>query len=491
MGARHYLAFDLGAESGRTILGTLTGDTLLLEELTRFPNGMIDIRGHYHWDLLRLFEEMKKGLQTCVHHKGIQPVSIGIDTWGVDFALLSPGGDLLGQPFAYRDHRYDGAPEAFAGIMPLEELYRLTGIQVMQFNSLFQLFALKRDASAQLAAAGKLLFMPDAFNYLLTGVACNEYTIASTSQLLDPYDRTWQPDVFEAAGVDASIMQRIVYPGSLIGYTGDDINRELGIGPVAVVAVGAHDTASAVAAVPAEGRNWAFLSSGTWSLMGVEVDRPIINEQAARLNFTNEGGVEGTIRFLKNIIGLWLLQECRRAWSNEREYTYDELTGMAREAKPFSAFVDAGDASFLHPADMPAAIADYCKKTGQTAPVDKKDFTRVILESLAMKYRETFLNLRDVVSMPLEKLHIIGGGSRNRLLCQFTANALGIPVAAGPVEATAIGNILMQARASGHIKSLDQARKVVRSSFTCETYQPENHEGWLEQYPGYLKVTGR
>jgi rhamnulokinase len=490
MAAQHFLAFDLGAESGRTILGTLTGDKLSLEELTRFPNGLISIHGHDHWDLYRLFGEMKKGLRTCIHDKGIKPLSIGIDTWGVDFALLAPDGTLLGQPYSYRDHRYDGAHEGFSKIMSLEELYRLTGIQVMQFNSLFQLFALKRDEPDLLASAGKLLFMPDVFNYLLTGVARNEYTIASTSQLLDPHSLTWQPRVFDAAGLDMSIMQEIIKPGTIIGNTDDNINGELGIEPVAVVAVGSHDTASAVATVPAKGRNWAYLSSGTWSLMGVELDQPVVSDKAAQYNFTNEGGVEGTIRFLKNIIGLWLLQECRRAWSKEKEYAYDELTALAMEAEPFAAFIDAGDPSFLHPANMPEAISYYCQKTGQQAPVDKRDFARLILESLAMKYRETFFDLGEVVSMPLDTLHIIGGGSRNRLLCQFTANALGVPVVAGPIEATAIGNILMQARAAGVIHSLEQAREVVRNSFSCDTYLPADHEVWLEQYQRYLKVTG-
>jgi len=491
MSAHSMLAFDVGAESGRAMLGTLAGGRLSIAELHRFPNGMLNIHGRWHWNLFRLFEEMKRGLQACAAEKAALPESLAVDTWGVDFSLLAKDGSFLGLPLAYRDPHTEGAMEAFFEIVPRERVYALTGIQFMQFNSLFQLFALKRARSPQLAAATDLLFMPDSFHYLFTGEKKTDFTFATTSQLFNPVKKAWEGELFDGLDIGEEIMQPVVDPGTPIGVLGGPIAAEAGIDPIPVIAAATHDTGSAVAAVPADGSGWAYISSGTWSLMGVEAPEPVINDRALALGFTNEGGVDGTIRFLKNIMGLWLLQQCRKAWAAEKEYGYDELMEMARAAEPFRAFVDPDFGGFLNPPDMPAAIGDFCTTTGQRAPDTEAAFTRVILESLALRYRATLEQLLAAGTGPIDRIHVIGGGSQNRLLCQFTANATGRRVIAGPVEATAIGNLLVQAMALGHIGSLAELRAVVARSFEPEHYEPAETGRWNEAYERFKKIVGK
>jgi rhamnulokinase len=473
-----FLAFDLGAASGRAILGHLETDHLIIQELYRFSNGMLPVRGHLHWNIYQLFEEIQNGLAICAQKAHID--SLAIDTWGVDFGLLARDGTILGLPFAYRDAYTQGAMEEFFEMIPRERVYSLTGIQFLPFNSLFQLHAMKRDKSPLLEAASDLLFMPDLFQYLLTGKKKTEFTFATTTQLYNPKKGEWEEELFDALGLSRSLMQEIVQPGTKIGILDERITNQLGWKDVFVVATASHDTGSAVAAVPAQGEGWAYISSGTWSLMGIETKKPIINDLALKLNFTNEGGVEGTFRFLKNIAGLWLLQKCCDTWATGKQESYDNLMGMAREVKPFPFIIDPDWEGFLNPAHMPETIRHYCVKTSQAVPRSHGEFVRGICESLALKYRLVLDELRQISSDPIDKIHIIGGGAKNRLLCQFTANATELPVYAGPAEATAIGNIMMQAMSCGWIPSLENLREIVRCSFDVVLYEPAQTEDWRE-----------
>lgn len=490
MSLHHYYAFDLGASSGRTILGTLDNGKLDLKEIARFPNGVINIRGHFYWDIFRIFEELKKSLETCVYKNKVQVESLGIDTWGVDFVLLGRDGSLAGAPYSYRDIRTNGVLEDFEkNVMPLSELYDHTGIQMMQFNSIFQLYAMQRDRIPQLEIATDLLFIPDYLNYLFTGEKKAEFSIASTSQLMNPFSRQWDSKLFKSIGVSENLMQDIVQTGSIIGQLDKTISKETGMKSIPVIAVAEHDTGSAIAAVPAEGENWAYMSSGTWSLMGIELDQPLINEATARYNFTNEGGVNNTSRFLKNISGLFLIEQCKRSWSVCNDYSYDQIVDMAKAAKPFQSFIEPDAPDFMCPLDMPDAILAYCKRTNQSVPTSHGEISRLVYESLAMKYKYVFNRLREISPKPLEKLHIIGGGSKNKFLCQLTADALGVPVIAGPGEGTAIGNIIVQAMAMGHISSLAEARAVIRNSFELETFQPQNTPDWDKAYERFMEIT--
>jgi rhamnulokinase len=473
-----FLAFDLGADSGRCVAGHLENRKLRIKELSRFANKMVFILGHWHWNIFRLFEEVKKAIKACISEADIHPESLAFDTWGVDFALLSRDGSVLGLPYAYRDSRTEGAMEEFFKIIPRERIYQLTGIQFLQLNTLFQLFSMKRDKSPFLEVASDLLFMPDVFNYLFTGEKKTEFTFATTSQLYNPLKKSWDDELFAALGISKSIMQEIISPGTALGGLNRTISQETGLGQIPVIAAASHDTGSAVAAVPAQGGDWAYISSGTWSLMGVESREPIINELALELNFTNEGGVEGTFRFLRNIAGLWLLQECRRAWARERLYSYEELMETASSVSPFKAVIDPDWSGFLNPPDMPEAIGQFCRKTGQKIPDSPAEYVRCILESLALKYRSVLEQLRKVWPRPVRRIHIIGGGVRNPLLCQFTANATGLPAVAGPVEATAIGNIMVQALSLGYVSSLADMREVISRSFEPVCYEPQQTKEW-------------
>ena len=487
MAAHTYIAFDLGATSGRAIAGTLADGRITMEEISRFNNGIIPVGEHFHWDILGIYNILRNSLKTCAQGGKYQPESIGIDTWGVDFGLLAKDGSLLGQPYAYRDPHTNGMIDKYFKLVPREKVYDLTGIQFMQFNSLFQLFAMKRNGSSLLECAKDLLFLPDLLNYLFTGVKKAEFTIASTSQMLNPKTMTWAEELFNAFGAPVSLMQDIVLPGTVVGQLTEAIAKETGIGRIPVVAVGAHDTASAIAAVPAEGENWAYLSSGTWSLMGIETRKPLINKETEAMNFTNEGGIEGTFRFLKNITGMWLLEQCRKEWEQEN-YSYEKLVDMAKAEDSFQCFVDPDAPDFMNPENMVKAICNYCSNTGQKVPGTIGQIVRCIFESLAMKYRYTIELLKQVSPHSIEKLHVIGGGSRNAYLCQLTANAINMPVVAGPAEGTAMGNLLVQAMALGHLGSLADIRKVVRNSVEIETYLPQDVAGWNKAYDQFLKV---
>jgi rhamnulokinase len=469
----HFLAFDLGATSGRSILGTLQEGRLTLKELTRFPNKISRIHDKYYWDLFALYESIKDGL-TVAAAENVAIDAIGIDTWGVDFVYIGEDGSILSQPRSYRDPYTVGKPEEYFKLLSGKEVYNLTGIQIMNFNSLYQLFAAKGANSPALKAAKNILFMPDALSYLLTGKQICEYTIASTSQILNPKTKQFEPKLLEVTGINPDILLPVVMPGTVIGNLTDALGKETGLSKAPVIAVAGHDTASAVAAVPAENENFAYLSSGTWSLMGIEVKEPIITGESYQLNFTNEGGAEGTTRFLKNITGLWLLEQCRKEWEAAgKRYSYSEIVALAESTNGFSSRIDPDHPSFANPERMTQAITAYCLNTKQEKPKTDAEFIRCIFESLALKYKEVLDNLQHAAPFKIEKLHVIGGGSQNKLLNQLTANATGIPMIAGPSEATAYGNIMMQAKGLGVVKSLREMRTIIRNSVTLETFYPE------------------
>jgi len=461
----HYLAIDLGAESGRAILGTLADGKLVVDELHRFPNTPVREADGLYWDTARLWTEIRHGIAIAVGERQVALDGIGVDTWGVDFGLLGEDGALIERPRHYRDSRNNGVMEKIFEIVPRAEVFGYTGIQMMQINSLVQLFAMKLEDAPALRGARRLLSIPDLFNYWLTGQAKSEATISSTTQFFNPTQMAWATELLKRLTLPADILCPVVTPGELLGRTTEAPH-------VPVYAVAGHDTGSAVAAVPAErGNNWCYISSGTWSLIGLELDAPIVDRQALEANITNEVGVAGKIRFLKNIAGLWLVQECRRAWREQgHEYSYDELTRMAAEARPFVAKVDPD--AFLEPGDMPRKIAEYCRGTGQGAPATHGEYVRSILESLARRYREVLEDLERLSGRSIEVIHIVGGGSKNALLNQLVADCTGRRVIAGPAEATAIGNILVQAMGAKELTGLDEIRAVVRRSFAPETVEP-------------------
>jgi rhamnulokinase len=487
----NFFAFDLGATSGRSVIGTLKDGKLELKELTRFPNKIIHIHNKYYWDIFALYEALKEGLSAAAA-QNIALDAIGIDTWGVDFVYLGDDGAILSQPRSYRDPYTNGKPEEYFKLLSKKEVYDLTGIQIMNFNSLYQLYAAKCENSSALNAAKDILFMPDALSYLLTGKKVCEYTIASTSQLLNPKTKEFEVKLFEAMGIAPSLMQPLVMPGEIAGYLTDSIAKECGHGKLPVVAVAGHDTASAVAAVPAENENFAYLSSGTWSLMGIEVKDPIINEESYQLNFTNEGGVDGTTRFLKNITGMWLLEQCRKEWEVAgKKYSYPEIVDLSGSVAGFQSLINPDHPSFANPESMTEAIVDYCAKTQQKAPETDAEFTRCIFDSLALRYKDVLYSLQKVAPFKIEKLHVIGGGSQNKLLNQFTANSTGIPVVAGPSEATAIGNVMLQAKGLGVVGSLQEMRTIIKNSVTPDVYQPQNPQTWDDAYKKFVQIIAK
>lgn len=468
-----YLAADFGGGSGRVIAGWLEDGKLTMEEIHRFGNRQVRLGDHVYWDFPALFEDMKAGLKKAAS-KGYEVESIGVDTWGVDFGLIDRDGQLLGNPVCYRDARTAGMTEKLFETLNPTEHYATTGIQVMEINTLAQLLSIK--GTAQLEAAEHLLFMPDLFSYFLTGKATNEYCIASTSELLDAKRREWSWETIEALGLPKRIFGDIVMPGTVRGELRKDIAEETGLKDVKVIAVGSHDTASAVAAVPAiEGDGpVAFLSSGTWSLLGIELPEPILTEEARQAEFTNEGGVGGRIRFLQNITGLWILQRLMAEWKERgEEQTFGELLPAAAQAS-ISSIIPVADAAFTNPPSMEKAISGYCRQSNQPVPQTKGEFVRCLFQSLAKKYKDAIEGVNGLLPESLKRLHIIGGGSQNGLLNQFTADALGIPVWAGPVEATAMGNILVQAMAAGEVADLAELREVVRRSVTPKVFEPNN-----------------
>ena len=475
MAAESYLAIDLGAESGRTILGTLENDRLSLTELHRFPNPGVRTLGALHWDVLRLFDEMKTGLGKAAEHK---PVSLGVDTWGVDYALLDRDGELVGNPHHYRDPRTNGMLEAVTKIVPREEIFEQTGVQFIELNTLFQLYSMKD--SAALERTETLLMMPDLFHYWFSGNKVCEFSDASTTQFHNPREGNWARGLLDKLGLPSGILPEVVPPATQVGTLVGHVADECGAGSMAVTAPASHDTGSAVAAVPAGKGEWAYLSSGTWSLLGAETSQPYVTPATLERNFTNEGGAWGTTRLLKNICGMWLLEECRRDWARGGiETTYDELLAAARAETPFRSLMNVNDPGFVAPGGMPERIADHCAAIGQPRPETVGQFARTIFESLALAYRQVVDDLGAITGRRAETLHVVGGGSRNELLCQYTADAVGIPVVAGPVEATAIGNVLLQAMALGRISGSEELRDIVRRSFEPKTYEPAG-VGWDE-----------
>jgi rhamnulokinase len=481
-----YLALDLGAESGRGLLGRFDGETLGLEEVHRFPNGPVRMLDTIYWDLPRLFEECKVALRQAAASSQ-QLDGVGVDTWGVDFGLIGRNDTLLGNPVHYRDARTTGMMEAAFARVKKELIYEVTGLQFLPFNTIYQLLALRTSGSPLLDVAETLLMMPDLFGWLLTGRKAIERTDASTTQLLDPKSGTWSDELCTALNLPRRIFTTLIEPGTELGPLRSDVGEELGIKSLTVLATAGHDTASAVAAVPAsrltsgKSPDWCYLSSGTWSLLGVELPHPIIDPITMKYNFTNEGGVAGTTRLLKNIMGLWLIQECRRTWARGgRSFTHEDLIARAQTSRPFASLVDPDHASFLYPGDMPARLAEFCRKTNQPEPADEGAFVRCALESLALKYRWTVERLEEILGAPIRTVHVVGGGSRNALLCQFTADACGRPVHAGPVEATAAGNALLQAMGRGRIQSLADLRAIVARSFDVTVYEPRETSIWDE-----------
>jgi rhamnulokinase len=488
MSQSSYIAVDLGASSGRVMLAALEEEKISLQEVYRFPNGPLEEDGSLRWDFAALFGQVAEGIgRALAIDKNVR--SIGVDTWGVDFGLLDKDGRLIENPYHYRDRRTEGMIEKAAAVLPKKEIYFNSGIQFMPFNSLFQLLAYQSKPEI-LNRAATLLFMPNLIMYALTGHICAEYTIASTSQMVDMNTGRWSQTLIDAFNLPRRILPDIVRPGSAAGTLKKQYQQQWNCGPIPVIAVGTHDTASAVAAVPARSQtNWAYLSSGTWSLMGLEVPQAVINDTTFEYSFTNEGGVENTIRLLKNIMGLWLVQECRRVWAQEGEdLSFAQLAEMAGRARPFAAQFNPDEICLLAPGDMPAAINQLLRSAGQPAIEDKGQMIRVILECLAARYRQVLDVLEDLTGRPIEALHIVGGGTQNELLNQLTADAAGRRVLAGPVEATVLGNVLLQARAGGQIRSLKEGRKMVARSFEVRQYLPKETAGWnkfLKTFPRF------
>ena len=485
MRVHHFAAIDLGATSGRVILAEIKNCKISFEEIHRFPDPIIQMQGHFYWDFPAIYKSVVEGLAK-IAAMGVQIESIGIDTWGVDFAMFGEDGALLRLPYCYRDPHTMDAPEKFFERMPRKVLYDKTGIQIMNFNSVFQLDTLRRNGCSALEAADKILFIPDALAYLLTGEQVTEYTIASTAQMIDPRTKEWDADILAMLGLSADKFGRMVMPDEQIGLLTEEVQRLTGLGAVPVVAVASHDTGSAVAAVPMEDERSAYLSSGTWSLMGIESAEPIISERSFELNFTNEGGIEGTIRVLKNICGMWLLERCRAEWP---DMGYGELIAAAEGAEPFRSLINPDAKCFANPESMTAAIVSYCVATGQPQPENVGEFVRCIFESLALRYRQVVEMLRELSPVAIERLYVIGGGAKNQMLNQYSANAIGVPVETGSSESTAVGNVMMQAKWAGVVGTISEMRKMIRESLDdSKRYEPQQGEVWSEAYEKYLKV---
>lgn len=484
---KRVLAFDFGASSGRAIIGCFDGDKITLEEVHRFSNDPVSVGGTVYWDVLRLFYEIKQGIVKAKIAGGFD--SIGIDTWGVDFGLIDSEGKLMENPVHYRDSRTAGLVDEAFKTMPKEKLYGVTGIQFMELNTLFQLISLKKYRPWMLERADKMLFMPDLFGYMLTGKMCAEYSIASTSQLIDLDKRTWSDEILDAFEIKKSIFAPLVQPGTVLGELSKEICEECGVDPVPVISVCGHDTQSAITSVPCEDGDFAFLSSGTWSLFGTELEKPIVNETSMNINITNEGGFDGSTGFLKNIIGLWLIQESRRQWKREgKEYSYADLEKLALAAEPFKCFIDPDAPEFVPHGNIPERVREFCRRTGQYVPETVGEIMRCIYESLAMKYRLTFEKLRECTERDYPVIHVIGGGTKDGLLCQMTANSCDRTVKAGPIEATVMGNVAVQLMSDGSVENIGQARKIVAASSELKTFEPKDTDKWVKAYEDFLKV---
>lgn len=481
------LAFDFGASSGRAIIGSFDGEKITLKEVHRFTNDPVDLGGTLYWDVLRLFYEIKQGIVKAKIAGGFD--SIGIDTWGVDFGLIDKNGRLLENPVHYRDKRTSGLVEESFKSVPRQKMYDITGIQFMELNTLFQLISLKKQRPEMLERADKMLFMPDLFAYFLTGKMCSEYSIASTSQLIDINTRSWSKELLDAFGIKESLFAPLTEPGTQLGNLSKEICEECGVESVPVISVCGHDTQSAITAVPCESGDFAFLSSGTWSLFGTELQKPIVNETSLKINITNEGGFGGTTGFLKNIIGLWLIQESRRQWQREgKDYSYADLEKLALSEEPFKCFIDPDAPEFVPQGNIPERVREFCRKTGQYVPESVGEIMHCIYESLAMKYRMTFEKLCECTGKDYPVIHVIGGGTKDGLLCRMTASSCGKTVKAGPIEATVMGNVAVQLMSDGTIGSISEARKAVAASESLKTYEPENTDEWIKAYESFVKI---
>lgn len=484
---KRVLAFDFGASSGRAIIGSFDGEKITLQEVHRFSNDPVSVGGTVYWDALRLFHEIKQGIIKARLAGGFE--SIGIDTWGVDFGLIDAEGRLMENPIHYRDARTAGLVDEAFKTMPREKLYGITGIQFMELNTLFQLISLKKYRPWMLERADKMLFMPDLFGYMLTGKMCSEYSIATTSQLIDLETKSWSEEILDSFGIKKSLFAKLVPSGTVLGELSKEICEECGVDPVPVISVCGHDTQSAITSVPCEDGNFAFLSSGTWSLFGTELEKPIVNETSLGINITNEGGFDGSTGFLKNIIGLWLIQESRRQWQREgTDYSYAELEKLALAAEPFKCFIDPDAPEFVPHGNIPERVREFCRKTGQYVPETVGEIMRCIYESLAMKYRLTFEKLRECTERDYPVIHVIGGGTKDGLLCQMTASSCDRTVKAGPIEATVMGNLAVQLMSGGSIENIGQARKIVAVSSELKTFEPQNTEEWSKAYENFLKI---
>ncbi|PYE49118.1 rhamnulokinase [Paenibacillus barcinonensis] len=487
--AAYVLAADFGAGSGRVVRGALEGRKLTLKEVHRFPNDPVQLRAELYWDFLRLFHELKQGMQKGTEGMSSPIQSIAVDTWGVDYGLVDGAGRLLGNPRHYRDTRHARSMNDVLAMVSEQELYSMSGVLPQQINSLFQLFGELRERAADVRPDTRLLFMPDLFHYYLSGEQACEYTIASTSGLLHTGEARWNEVLMSRLDLPESLFPRLVQPGTVLGELTGDLVQELRTGPMNVVSAGSHDTASALAAIPATQSDFAFISCGTWSLMGVERESPVLSDLSHKLGFTNEGTVSGKVRTLKNRSGLWLLQECKRQWQREnRCYSYQELIQLASTATAHQSFVSPGDDVFMSPGDMPARIRQQCQSAGQSVPGTVGEIVRCILESLALEFRQTLDELEQITGTKPAVIHMVGGGVHNRMLCQFTANAAGVPVIAGPVEASAAGNCLMQYVALGELGSLSDAREIIGGSFEPDIYTPEQQDCWQEAYGTYQQI---
>ena len=488
----YFFAVDLGATSGRTIIGSIADGQFELEEVTRFPNNLIEQGGHYYWDIHALYFEIIRGLKE-VARRGLEIMSIGIDTWGVDFVCIGDDGAILRNPRAYRDPiTFEAMNDYLQHVISRKEVYDITGIQFMNFNSIFQLHAMRREGNSALKNAQKILFIPDALSWMLTGEEVCEYTIASTSQLLDPRTKGLDERLLASLGLTRPMFGRMVQPGTVMGTLTEEVQRLTGLGPVPVIAVAGHDTGSAVAAVPAKDEHFAYLSSGTWSLMGIETKDAIISDLSYERNFTNEGGIEGTTRFLKNICGMWLYERCRLEWPEEvRKLPHPELQGSAMSVAPFRSIINPDDPAFAAPSSMIGAIQQYCRDTNQPVPETPAEICRCIFDSLALRYRQVFQWLQEFAPFKLDTLHIIGGGSLNKYLNQFTANATGATVLAGPQECTAIGNIMLQAKAAHLVKDTWEMRRIIANSIHLVKYEPQDQETWNQAYNKYIRITDK
>ncbi len=494
MAERVYIAIDLGASSGRHVAGKFDGRRIILEELYRFDNGPVPVGESLHWDLLGLWTHVLHGLRVARQKFGQGVASIGVDTWGVDFGLLGRGDVLLGNPYHYRDPRTNGVMERAWDMVGREKIFRHTGLQFMQFNTLYQLLAMKWGQSPLLEMAETFLMIPDLFHWLLTGVKTNEFTNATTTQFFNPIRHDWAKELLEAFQLPTEIFLPISEPGTKLGRLRPGVAKETGLADAEVILPGTHDTASAVMAVPAASKpgqqpDWCYISLGTWALMGVEVPQPVVTDEVLEFNFTNEGGVGGTIRLLKNITGLWLVQECRRVWNLAgKNWGWDELKNLSAAAKPLVSFIDPDAPEFLAPQDMPQAIRDFCRRTGQPVPEDEGAMVRCAIESIAMKFRFVFNRCEKLVGRTIDVIHIVGGGTQNEQLCQAAADACGRPVIAGPVEATSLGNVMMQAVAWGDVGTIAEAREVIRFSFPMNFYEPKNTAAWDQAYERFLRL---